>query len=246
MVRRRTMYARRSFLAVAVVLIAVLTVLPMAACARKPVGSVTRVLFIGNSFTDRNGGLDTQLMRLAPSVEASRVTRAGFSLQSHWFDGSALAAIRSQRWDYVVLQEQSVSAVLAQPAFFLYARAFEREIRRTGARTILLETWERPDMVSSGVTAPAIAESYRLLGDSIGSEVASAGVAFADSIRERPDLQLNLTDGHPTVDGTYLAGCVMYGTIFARTPVGNVAADPAVPAEVQVFLQKVAAQAVGR
>ena len=238
---------RRFALACGIALLAIVTALPLSSCVPKTAASphAVRILFVGNSFTERNGGLDAQLVRLAPSVEASRVTRAGFSLQSHWFDGAALSAIRSQRWDYVVLQEQSVSAVMAQPAFFLYGRAFDTEIRRAGASTILLATWERPDMVSEGVTSSAISDSYRALGDAIGAQVATAGLAFADSLAERPDLQLNLTDGHPTADGTYLAGCVMYGTIFGRTPVGNVAADPAIPPEAQVFLQKVAARALG-
>lgn len=203
------------------------------------------MLFIGNSFTERNGGLDKQLERLAPSVQASSVVFGGFTLRNHWTDGRALESIRQGGWSYVVLQDQSVTPVLDAPEFYRYGQAFDEEIRRAGANTVLLMTWERPDAVSSGVTTKSLASAYDGLGRVLGDAVAPAGVAFADSLRQRPDLQLTLSDGHPTVMGTYLAGCVVFGTLFGETPVGHVAADPTVAPELQAYFQKVAAVALG-
>jgi hypothetical protein len=217
----------------------------LSACAPKPAAQITRVLFIGNSYTARNGGIDAALKRLAPTVEASAVVHDGFTLRDHWLDGSALAAIRDGRWDYVILQEQSVSAVLAEPRFFQYGMVFNRSIVLAGAHTVLLETWQRPDSVGAGVTAKTIGDAYTALGESIGAKVAPAGRAFAASLAQRPDIELNLPDGHPTPAGTYLAACVVFGTIFGRTPVGNVATDPAIPAQVQVCLRQQAARALG-
>jgi len=220
----------------------------LAACApqaRPPVSSRFRVLFVGNSYTLRNGGLDAQLMRLDPSLEASSVASPGFTLRDHWNDGSALRAIREGAWTCVVLQEHSVSPVLSAPEFSRYGRFFDAAIRGTGARTALLMTWERPDAVASGVTSQALAAAYVELGDSMGASVAPVGTAFADSIAQRPDLALNLDDGHPTANGTYLAACVVYGTLRGRSPLGNVSPDPLIAAESQAFFQQVAARALG-
>jgi hypothetical protein len=49
---------------------------------------VTRVLFVGNSYTSYNDGLDKQLERLAPSIVTERVTYGGFTLENHWTDGT--------------------------------------------------------------------------------------------------------------------------------------------------------------
>lgn len=100
-------------------------------------------------------------------------------------------------------------------------------------------------MFQAGVTTNALATAYDDAGGPIGAKVAPAGIAFAASLAQRPDLVLNAQDGHPTVYGTYLAGCVLYGTLFDRTPVGNVAPDPAVPPDLQTYFQQVAAHALG-
>ena len=211
----------------------------------QPVGPAKRVLFIGNSFTSINGGLDKQLERLAPSVVATSVTYGGFTLENHWTDGHAVQAIGRDGWTDVVLQDQSVAPVLSATEFDQYGRAFDGEVRRVGAETVLLMTWERPDVVNAGVTSSALAAAYDRLGGALAAKVAPAGTAFAASLRERPDLVLNLQDGHPTAFGTYLAGCVVYGTVFGRTPVGNVASDPTLPPDLQAYFQAVAAGVLG-
>jgi hypothetical protein len=206
---------------------------------------VTRVLFIGNSFTTRNVGVDRELEILAPSIRTTRITHDGYTLRDHWLAGNALATIRAGGWDCVVLQEQSVTAVLSQADFFHYGTVFNDEIVRSGARTVLLETWQRPDAVAAGVTSQTIEAAYTALGASIGATVAPAGAAFAAALAGRPGIELNLQDGHPTPAGTYLAACAVYGAILGRTPVGNVAADPALPTELQAYLQGEAARALG-
>jgi len=228
----------------AAAVIVVVAVLAVGLSQGAPV-PVTRVLFVGNSYTSYNDGLDKQLERLAPSIVTERVTYGGFTLENHWTDGHALQAVHRGGWTYVVLQDQSVTPVLHAAEFYQYGRAFADEIRQVGASAVLLMTWERPDAVAEGVTSGAIEAAYDGLGDSIGARVAPAGTAFAASLRQRPDLALNLRDGHPTPYGTYLAGCVVYGTIFGITPVGNVAPDPGIPVDVQAYLQGIAARALG-
>ena len=49
------------------------------------------------------------------------------------------------------------------------------------------------------------------------------GLAFEESYRRRPDLRLHKDyDGsHPSLEGTYLAACVVYASLYGRSPVGN-------------------------
>ncbi len=68
------------------------------------------VLFIGNSYTFVNNlpGLLIELAaHEAKPIDAEIVAFGGARLADHWTQGQALAAIRRERWDYVVLQEQS-------------------------------------------------------------------------------------------------------------------------------------------
>jgi hypothetical protein len=212
--------------------------LVLAACESH---AATRILFVGNSFTYVNGGIDARLGRMAPSSKASRLGMPGYTLEQHWKDGEALRAIREGGWGYVVLQEQSQTPVLASGKFREYAREFDREIRRSGASTILLMTWERPDSVGYGVTSAGLVAAFTAVGAELGVKVAPAGLAFARSLRERPSLLLYSQDGHPTRYGTYLAACVLYGTIFGARVAGTPPElDGGVPVELQDYLQRIA------
>jgi hypothetical protein len=216
-----------------------LVVFALESCDSQP---STRILFIGNSYTMINGGLDKQLKGLAPSTEAVCIAVGGYSLESHWNDGNAIRKIREGKWDYVILQEQSQIPVINQKKFYDFARKFDEEIRRSGAKTILLMTWERPDSRKFGVTTDNLAAAYSSLGKELGAHVASAGLAFARAIRGKPELTLYSQDGHPTVEGTYLAACVLYRTIFENSPVGNPYSEDSIPAEVITYLQGIAAE----
>ncbi len=77
----------RFFLAGKYILIVCVALAVFSACDRQ---ASTRVLFIGNSYTFVNGGLDKQLRGLAPSIETASVTAGGYTLERHWTDGNAL------------------------------------------------------------------------------------------------------------------------------------------------------------
>ena len=205
----------------------------------------TRVLFIGNSYTFYNGGLDKQLKGLAPSTETECIAVGGYTLESHWNNGNALQRIREAKWDYVVLQEQSQTPIINQKRFYDFATKFDEEIRLSGAKTILLMTWERPDSRQYGVTTDNVATTYTDLGKQLGAKVAPAGIAFARALRHRPELTLYSQDGHPTMEGTYLAACVLYQTIYEQSPVGNPYSEPSLPAEITDYLQQIAAGNLG-
>ena len=205
----------------------------------------TRILFIGNSYTYFNGGLDREVRGLAPSSETARIAASGYSLEDHWKDGAAAARIRAGGWNFVILQEQSQRPVIARESFYSYSREFEAAIRNSGAKTVLLMTWERPDSIAAGVTTTNLANAYRAVAAELGAELAPVGLAFARSLQGRPDLKLYLEDGHPTADGSYLAACVLYAVIFRQTPVGNPFVGPGVKREDAAYLQRVAAETLG-
>jgi hypothetical protein len=203
-----------------------------------------RILFIGNSYTDINGGMNTHIVGLAPNTISSRITPGGFTLENHWNNADTLKAIRTGKWNVVVLQEQSQTPILDPKRFFEYANKLDTEIRKVGAETVLFMTWTRPDSVQYGVTAANLSERYTALGQQLGVRVAPAGSAFSRALQERPKLDLYVSDGHPTIRGTYLAACVIYGLIFKNNPVGN-SYSAGIDDEEKTFLQRIAAQTLG-
>ena len=188
--------------------------------AKKPL----RVLFIGNSYTFFNGGLGTAVKGLASAVKDGRpfeyveVTKGGQTLEGHWNDGKALAAIRKGGWDFVVLQEHSLGALDRREKMFQYAKMFDAEIRKTGAETVFYETWgrkNRPEMYG------VVEQAYVSLASQLKAVVAPAGAAWSMALKSNPTLALHIADlSHPTPAGTYLNACVFYETFFGKSPEG--------------------------
>ena len=212
-------------------------------CAAQQPG--VKVLFVGNSFTFYNGGIDAQLAAMAPGCRTQLLATGGFTLQKHWDDPGEQAMVRGGHFDYVVLQEQSQTPVYDRTLFASYAADFASLAKASGARPVLLMTWQRPDSVRWGVTTAGLAAAYQAVGAAIGAKVAPAGLAFANALQLRPDIALNVSDGHPTPAGTYLAACVVYGTIFGRSPMDISYVPSAVSPEDSQFLRQVAAQTLG-
>lgn len=219
-----------------------LTLLVLSACNRQP---SARILFIGNSFTFFNGGLDKHLKGLATSSETVSIAIGGYSLEKHLADGNAINRIREGKWNYVVLQEQSQIPVVGRDKFYAAVRHFNEEIRRSGARTVLLMTWKRPDSVVYGVTTKGLADAYSTIGTEIGAIIAPAGLAFANSLSKKPDMGLYSQDGHPTYSGTYLAACTLYKAIFGTSPVGNRYKGGVSSPDSRTYLQQIAADTNG-
>ena len=66
------------------------------------------------------------------------------------------------------------------------------------------------------------ADVYNEAGRINDAHVIPAGLAFARSIAAKPELNLYVPDKrHPSMAGSYLAACVVLGSVFGVSPVGN-------------------------
>jgi hypothetical protein len=84
--------------------------------------------------------------------------------------------------------------------------------------------------------------AYRKVGKQVDARVVPVGSAFARVTAERPDLLLRIPDGrHPTLAGTYLAACTMFGALHGQSPVG-LAYNADLPETDASYLQRAAWQ----
>lgn len=206
---------------------------PSAATAAPAAGSqqALRVLFVGNSYTYFNNlpGMVQSLAASSPSgrrIEAHMVAYGGATLEVHWTRGEAPGRLRSESWDYVVLQEQSSRPVDDPELFFRYARLFDEAIRDAGARTVFFMTWayESDPGMQAGLT-----DAYNRIARELRAQVAPVGLAWQQARTSSPPLGLFADDGsHPDPPGSYLAACVFYATLLGADPSGVAAAlrDP--------------------
>ncbi|MEW6707237.1 MAG: SGNH/GDSL hydrolase family protein [Pseudomonadota bacterium] len=193
--------------------------------AQRPV----RVLFIGNSYTFYHR-MPATVSAMASADDAARpfdtkvVAIPGATLQQHWDNGAAVAAIRERRWDYVVLQEHSRRPLLDRPLMHRYASLLHQEIQRSGARTVFFATWPRRDHPQ---TLAGLKDAYESIAAELRAKVAPVGAVWQRARERDPGLELYTDDGsHPTATASYLVACTLYLTLRADR-----ARCPVVPAE---------------
>ena len=153
----------------------------------------------------------------ALTIETSSILISAGYLYQHWEDGEAPETIQDGNWDIVVLQESPTSGDRTEQRFYEHARRFDEEIKNVGAETVLFMHWLR----GQNMTTEDTARIYSDIGVELGAKVAPVALAWNRSIQERPTLELYDPDGlHAGTPGTYLATCVLYATIYGRSPVG--------------------------
>jgi hypothetical protein len=189
--------------------------------AQKPIS----VLFIGNSYTygttgKTNPELPLRLRQMTQTqgiqLETDAIVPGGYTLRRHWDSGEAAKKIKSKKWDFVVLQGNSLEPVQNPDEFKKYTIKFDSLIKANGSKTILYMTWGRafrPNMIDT------LALQYQEVGKRINAIIVPCGLAWKTARLRTPELSLYQFDySHPTVAGTYLNACQFYKALFNQNP----------------------------
>jgi hypothetical protein len=181
-----------------------------------------RILFIGNSYTFFNGGVDRALTEIAAlrgkTIECVPVVNGGRSLEWHWEQGDARAMIARGKWDWVVLQDYSTQPLKHRESMAEAVREFDRVIKQSGGKPALFMTWARE---SSPEDQQQIAGAYMSLALELGARLVPVGIAWQRAREQMPDQELYRFDGsHPTAEGTYLAACCFDVALLHDDPRG--------------------------
>ncbi len=196
------------------------------------------VLFIGNSYTYYNEMPETIFAKMAEKsgydITVEKVTKGGARLVRYLDPndeyGERVFALlcEPKRFDYVVLQEQSLLPASEEvELFFDSVRKLADKIRAVDAKPILYATWGRKpgshNLSELGLTNETmtnkLAESYQKMGDELCIPVAHVGRAFYDVLTSDSELELyNEDKSHPSYVGSYLAAATIFSRIFGERP----------------------------
>jgi hypothetical protein len=195
------------------------------------------VLFIGNSYTYVND-LPNLLTQIASSlgdvVYQDSHTPGGTTFQNHAGNPAAYAKINSEPWDYVVLQGQSQepsfsdSQVDAETLPYAVQLADSVYANRFCSEVLFYMTWGRengdpqwgPISTFEGMNM-RLRNAYLRMSDSVQGSVAPVGVAWKYVRDNYPTIGLYAGDGsHPSLEGSYLAACTFYASVFRKSPIG--------------------------
>lgn len=206
--------------------------------------SPERVLLVGNSFMYYNCGVTGYISGLAKDknkkLTLTMATIGGAGLDWHDVksylrpnglrsysttdDGSNKLIFhkypRGKVFEAVILQDNSQGPVHPELKKFFekYGAIHSKDIRATGAEPIFLMTWayaDKPEMTKQ------LADATIRVANENKALVIPVGLAFAQALKERPDLKLTVEDNrHPTAAGSYLEGAVIFAALTRTSPQG--------------------------
>ena len=160
----------------------------------------------------------------------------GVTLQGHSTNAVTLQKISAGDWDYVVLQEQSQLPSFSQgqveSQVLPYAEILCDTIRALNecAEPMFYMTWGRengdqancqfaPWLCTYEGMDDAIRNTYMYMAQTFETELAPAGAVWRYIRENHPEINLYSGDGsHPSMAGSYAAGCAFYSTIFEKDP----------------------------
>ncbi len=220
------------------------------------------ILFIGNSYTyysDMPEKLFDPIARSADvKFKVSSLTRGGWYLIDTANPEDELgklvdAALKNNKYDYVVLQEQSTCPAQLPGKFYDGVRKLVEKIRENGATPILYSTWGRKTgsatLPSLGWTHESmtwkIGAAYEAIANELEIDVAHVGFAFHDVYTNNSDLTNIYADDltHPSYSGSYLAALTLFAKITETDPT-NVTFNGTLDANIASVLKQAAKKAV--
>jgi hypothetical protein len=192
--------------------------------------NLTRILFLGNSFTFVNN-----LPSIVNSFNNTQSTTTFWGFGAATFQSlSKSYNFNNNTFDVVVMQEQSMFLAM-HPSFYRqnsvpWAITLAKQVR--APRIVLLETWAYQNGNPSFLTG--LNDTYSKMQARLktgyeytASELTAHGfsnvsIAYAGEAWGRAaklNYKLWQQDGqHPSLTGSYLAACVVYRTIHGRAP----------------------------
>ena len=218
-------------------------------------------LWVGNSFFYYNNSMHSHVGALSAAASPGKalrgvsVTISGSGLDWHDIasylrpDGIGRYSFvgnneiqfnkPGRQFDAAIMMDCSQCPINPQlkPVFHESVKKDAEILLRQGIQPVLFMSWaykDKPEMTQQ------LAEQYTLAGNANHALVIPAGLAFARAIAARPALELYQPDlRHPSLAGTYLAACAVFGAVAGKSPVGNTY-TAGLDSELAGFLQKTA------
>ena len=193
--------------------------------------SLTRVLFIGNSYLYYNDSLHNHVKRMASErfsdlanrdFQYKSATIGGARLQHHnieWLLTPGKIGV-DRPFQAVIMQGGSFEPLTAdtRKVFIETAKNYAEKVRAVGGKPFLYMThaYVSPHRRAQPGMINLISDTYRHAGQQAKAQVIPVGLAFERSYKQRPDFSLHMAfDGtHPNLRGTFLGAYVTFFTLY--------------------------------
>ena len=222
------------------------------------------ILFIGNSYTFYNDMPTVYFQAMAKAcgynLTVATITKGAYTLEKFANPADPYGTLvknalsGATKYDYVIIQEQSVRPAINAPAFYDGVRALVEKIRGIGAQPVLYATWgrktgsdtlEKYNFTNEEMTYK-LAAAYDAIAKELEIPVVHVGLAFFDLYTNSALELYNADKSHPSAAGSYIAAMSLFCQIFGYAPEEIPIAGPGTDDEtkmIQAAVKKITAEA---
>ncbi|WP_335967043.1 DUF4886 domain-containing protein [Galbibacter sp. PAP.153] len=179
-----------------------------------------KVLMVGNSFTyfwNMPQMVNAMAAEDGYPMEVHQSTIGGATWEEHYNEkrgSQTRLLLKSKPWDYVILQDHSLSTIEAPGRFDEYGKKLAGAVVKAGAKPYLMMTWA---YLSNPLMQDVISNKYNALAHELNTEAIPVGDIFMKARKLRPDLNFYFDDKHPSSIGSYLIGLIMYKALTGNS-----------------------------
>ncbi len=205
------------------------------------------ILFVGNSLTAYNGGLGNFMADFVQAADpnlgvvSAQMAPGGYTLEMHWANSpyATRDSVGAESYDWVVFQGSPSNMVNVPESFNTYAGLFIDEVTNRGGKSALFIPPSYKDYPQHAETLVRACEDVAASNPALAIPISQAWYWV---MHYRPDIELyHVDNSHPSKYGTYLDLCVLYASLFQRSPEGtDYLSDGSITIPIRNYLQLVA------
>jgi len=197
------------------------------------------ILFIGNSYTHMNVMpkiFEKICKDKGKPVYVQMNTRSGASFSVHYTRADMFEAIRSRKWDYVVLQgysrelANSYDKIDKETLPYLNSIVDSVKTYSPCSNVMFYLTWgykngfqENPEWETYDKMASTIINGYSYISTCYDFPLVPVGIVWRNLRSKYPEINLyDADEQHPNKNGSYLSACTFYASIFRESPEGAI------------------------
>lgn len=203
-----------------------------------------RVLFLGNSYCSVNN-LPSLVQSLSNAAGKTLIMDSsmpgGMTISGHVNDPTSTAKINLGTWDYIVVQEQSQVPTIPYYRYNdMYPALSDLKMMAEQAnpcvKIITYMTWGRrfggqqcdpggvncsPVFVDFNHMQDSLTSAYMEISDLLSVQCAPVGVTWKNVLNDTTLVLHSSDNSHPNIDGSYLAACSIFSSIWKVPASGN-------------------------
>lgn len=179
-----------------------------------------KVLFIGNSKTYRQNFLrifKNMVSKSGKEVYIDKATKPGASLIELYEIPETVKKIKSQKWDYVILQERTIKALQDDISEFKEGvNCIYKKIKENSKDTKIIYNVVWISNSYNNEEQEKSNKHYEEIATKTDGILSYSGNAFMKFHSRFPDIELYEDEKHPSLAGAYLSACCLYDAVYQQ------------------------------